>query len=176
VTYNANSSTSGTVPPVQHFVGGTSATLATNVGTLAKTGYTFNGWNTNAAGTGTHYNAGAAWASIPAGNHTLYAEWTPDYIIITYWANITYNGNGNTGGTVPAVQHFAAGGNATLAANSGTLARTGYTFNGWNSNAAGTGTHYAASGTWASIPAGNHTLYAEWTPDYIVITYWANVT
>ena len=59
-------------------------------GRLVKTGYTFNGWNTAAGGTGTSYAAGATF-TISA-DTTLYAQWTPT----TY--TVTYSGNGNTGG------------------------------------------------------------------------------
>ena len=53
---------------------GTSVTLATNTGSLAKTGFTFNGWNTNQAGTGDHYDAGGSY-SLGTSAVTLYAEW-----------------------------------------------------------------------------------------------------
>ncbi len=36
--------------------------------------YTFGGWNTNSAGTGTNYNAGASYT--PSSSSTLYAKWT----------------------------------------------------------------------------------------------------
>ncbi len=58
VTYNANG---GSVSP--------SSTTATR--TLK---FTFNGWNTNSAGTGTSYSAGGSYTSNAA--VTLYAKWT----------------------------------------------------------------------------------------------------
>src|SRR5690606_2815399 len=45
-----------------------------DAGTLVRTGYTFGGWNTEASGTGTNYNAGANY-TMPAANTTLYAKW-----------------------------------------------------------------------------------------------------
>jgi hypothetical protein len=70
--------------------------LASNSGALAKTGYTFAGWNTATDGSGTSYAAGASYTANAA--MTLYAAWTalPTYAV-------TYNANGATG-TVPASQ------------------------------------------------------------------------
>ncbi|MDZ7699901.1 MAG: InlB B-repeat-containing protein [Deltaproteobacteria bacterium] len=42
--------------------------------TLVKTGYTFNGWNTAAHGSGTQYAAGAKF-NMPSANVILYAKW-----------------------------------------------------------------------------------------------------
>ncbi|MFM8531566.1 MAG: LamG-like jellyroll fold domain-containing protein [Ilumatobacteraceae bacterium] len=81
---------------------------------------------------------------------------------VTY--TITYNANGATSGSVPAGGTFTSGGAATaVAANSGALARTEYTFAGWNTAADGTGTAYAAGSSTYSTNA-NVTLYAAWTP------------
>jgi formylglycine-generating enzyme required for sulfatase activity len=44
--------------------------------------------------------------------------------------------------------------------NSGTLARTGYSWTGWNTVADGSGTHYDEDGTFEIT--SNTTLYAEW--------------
>lgn len=61
-----------------------------NVGTLpaapTKSGYTFNGWNTSADGSGTAFTASTAVAS----NYTVYAQWT----------KIIPNGGGGGGGTL----------------------------------------------------------------------------
>ena len=84
---------------------------------------------------------------------------------------ITYSGNNSTGGAAPASGSWITGATATtVASNSGTLVRTGYTFAGWNSAALGTGTDYVAgTGTYSS--AADITLYAKWTAGAITITY-----
>jgi hypothetical protein len=64
VSYNANGATSGTAPASQSKTHGVALTLATNSGNLAKTGYTFAGWNTAANGSGTDYAAGATYSIV----------------------------------------------------------------------------------------------------------------
>ena len=159
VTYNGNNNTGGTAPTdgSSPYITGTTVTVLSNSGTLTRTGYSFGGWNTAADGSGTNYTAGSGTFSISA-NTTLYAKWTAS---TTY--SVTYDGNGSTGGTVPADSSspYNSGSTVTVLGNSGTLTRTGYTFNGWNSAANGTGTAYAAAATFA-INA-NTTLYAQWT-------------
>jgi uncharacterized repeat protein (TIGR02543 family) len=73
---------------------------------------------------------------------------------------ISYNGNGNTAGAVPASQTKTENINLTLATQ-GTLAKTGYTFAGWNTNALGTGTNYAAGASYTANASA--TMYAKWT-------------
>ena len=70
---------------------------------------------------------------------------------------ITYNGNGNTGGST-AETSFTFGNTASVRANGFT--RTGYTFTGWNTKANGSGTAYAAGASYKA--AANLTLYAQW--------------
>ena len=82
---------------------------------------------------------------------------------VTY--QVTYDGNGNTGGTVPGAQIKIHDTNLTLAANTGRLVKTGYTFSGiWNTNAAGTGVNYS-SGISQYTANEAITLYAKWTPE-----------
>lgn len=71
VTYNANGSDAYSVPAKQTKWYGESLTLSSTVPIRA--GYTFLGWNTNAKGSGTHYNAGASYTANAA--LTLYAMW-----------------------------------------------------------------------------------------------------
>ncbi len=151
VTFEGNGNTGGTDPADQTKTHGVDLTLS-DQGTLVKTGYTFSGWNTSADGSGTSYSAGATY-SVESGA-TLYAQWTAD----TY--TVTYEGNGSTGGTDPADQTKTYGVDLTLS-DQGTLDRTGYTFSGWNTAADGSGTSYAAGGTY-SVESGA-TLYAQWT-------------
>jgi uncharacterized repeat protein (TIGR02543 family) len=81
----------------------------------------------------------------------------PDY-------TIEYNGNGNTGGSLPAPQYmdpYVSGTTSiTLRTNSGTLTKTGFTFSGWNTAANGSGTNYAVSATYNG--GASLTLYAKW--------------
>jgi uncharacterized repeat protein (TIGR02543 family) len=159
VSYNANTATSGSAPSNSTVsVGGGTLTLASNTGNLAKTNYTFAGWNTAANGSGTNYAVGAT-TFIPSGDTTLYAQWN---------STITYNGNGQTtnSSTVPGATTAIGGTNTTLA-NAGTMARTNFTFAGWNTQADGLGTNYA-SGLTTYTSTGNTTLYARWTA---TITY-----
>jgi uncharacterized repeat protein (TIGR02543 family) len=132
---------------------------------LALTGYTFAGWcstdnATDPTGcTGTSYSAADTF-TMPASNVTLYAQWTAD----TY--TVTYSGNGSTGGTAPVdpSSPYDAGATVTVLGNTGSLVKTGYTFDDWNTAAAGTGTSYAASGSVTfSMPAADVVLYAIWT-------------
>jgi uncharacterized repeat protein (TIGR02543 family) len=162
------------VPALQHFAHGSVALISANSGGLVREGYVFTGWNTSADGSGTHLGEGGAWAGVPAGNHTLYAQWTADYSVSSYWANVSYSANGANSGNAPSVQHFVRGSNATLAGNSGALAKEGYNFAGWNTSAAGSGTSFPSGGVWQYIQAGNVTLYAKWTPKTYVLSFDAN--
>ncbi len=83
---------------------------------------------------------------------------TANFAINTY--TVTYNGNGNTAGTAPALQSGNYNTSVTLA-GAGTLVRTGYSFNGWNALANGTGIAYAAGASF-TLPASSTTLYAQW--------------
>jgi len=74
VSYDGNTSTGGAVPVnPSPYTAGATVTVA-NVGSLAKTGSTFAGWNTAANGSGTAY-APAATFTMPGNPVTLYAQW-----------------------------------------------------------------------------------------------------
>ena len=84
---------------------------------------------------------------------------------ITYNANETQHQLGVTSGSVPSTTSYASGTVVTVAANSGNLARQGFTFAGWNTLANGSGTNYTAGSGSLTLNA-NTTLYAKWTiPD-----------
>ncbi len=74
---------------------------------------------------------------------------------------LSYSGNGNTSGTVPPASESYAAGSTTTAATAGTLAKTGYSFAGWNTVADGSGTQYASGST--ITMNGDMALYAQWT-------------
>jgi autotransporter-associated beta strand protein len=84
---------------------------------------------------------------------------------------ITYDGNGNTGGTAPDAQVKTENQAITLASNSGNLVKDSLTFSGWNTAADGTGTNYAAGASYTGN--ADVTLYARWATPTDVL-YWDN--
>lgn len=128
-----------------------------------KEGYTFKGWYKDNG-----YAAPWNFATDKVtGATTLYAKWE-----IKKFA-VTYNGNGNTGGTVPAAETWTYGTTALTVAQPGDLAKTGYNFNGWNTADNGTGTDYAADDSLGTLSA-DITLYAKWEPKQFTVTYHEN--
>ena len=155
VTYNGNGADSGFTKDEASHASGSDVTVASN--SFSREGYTFTGWNTEVDGSGTDYAAGGTISGI-SGNMTLYAQWSSG----TKYS-VTYNGNDATDGSAPidASSPYASGANVTVLGNTGSLEKTNYTFDGWNTANDGSGTSYAADGTLSSI-AANVTLYAKW--------------
>lgn len=76
---------------------------------------------------------------------------------------LAYNGNGSTGGTLPASStQYEPGVSITVPDNTGFLYRVGYTFIGWNTEADGYGTYYYPGDT-LIIGIIDITLYAIWS-------------
>lgn len=153
LSFNGNGSNSGSTAS-QTKTWNTTISLPANG--FQKTGYTFAGWNTNSAGTGTAYQPGDSY-TITA-NVTLYAKWSQ----ITY--PVTYNGNGADGGSTEA-QTKVWGTPLTLQTNGFT--RTNYTFLYWNTASDGSGTSYAAGASYTANAAV--TLYAIWKKNNIPV-------
>lgn len=151
VTYNANSGT-GSVPTDSSgpYVTGSSVTVQANTGSLVRTNYHFSGWNTLSNGTGTDRAAsGTATFTITA-NTTLFAKWSQ--------YRLTYNSNSATGGLPPT---SLTGGGAINLGGARSLARTGFYFDGWNTQADGNGQSYSSTGSFTLTQ--NTTLYAKWS-------------
>ena len=83
--------------------------------------------------------------------------------------NITYNGNGSTGGTPPATQTADSGTNVVISGQ-GSLVKTGNTFSGWSTNTSGTGTNYT-EGQNIAMPSAGLNLYAKWNPYQSTINF-----
>ena len=82
---------------------------------------------------------------------------------------VSYDGNGQTGGSVPADgSDYREGETAVVAGNTGNLVKSGYKFCGWNSEADCTGTCYT-SGDILTMPAHDVTLYANWVENLIIL-------
>jgi uncharacterized repeat protein (TIGR02543 family) len=176
VTYDGNDASGGAPPasPTSYSTGAT-VTVLGNLANLARTGYTFSGWNTAANGSGTTYAAGNTF--LIDSNVTLYAVWTANAASSTSYT-VTYNGNGAASGAPPAgPTSYATGATVTVLGNTGNFAHSGYTFSGWNTAANGTGVAYAAGST---LKIGsNLTLYAVWAaniapPTSYTVTYSGN--
>ena len=162
VVYDGNGSTGGTAPSAQTGPVGSNFTTTGNTGTLVRSGYTFGGWNTMADGTGTAYAVGSA-IQMPNGGMTLYAQWVPSQVTLTYDAN--------GGISAPASSLNNAGATITLSATQPT--RSGFTFGGWNTASNGSGTNYSSSASYV-MPGTNTTLYAKWTAATASIAYNGN--
>ena len=153
ITFDKNDAAATGTMAAQTINSGDSSSLTANA--FSKPGYSFAGWMTSATGTTVAY-ADQAIFTMGTTNVTLYAKWTA---IPTY--SLTYDGNTNTGGTAPATVTGIVTGTTVTAAAAGTLAKTNYTFAGWNTAANGSAAAYAAG---ASITiTANITLHAQWT-------------
>ena len=85
---------------------------------------------------------------------------------------VTYNGNGNTGGTVPTdPEGYSSGTSVTVIGNTGSLVKTGYTFAGWTLNNAGTGTVYGPDYTTTISITENINFYAKWAYKTSALTF-----
>lgn len=75
---------------------------------------------------------------------------------------VTYNGNSNTGDSVPVdVNMYATDDTVTVLDNTGDLVKIGYIFGGWNTRPDGSGTSYSPDDTF-TMDTYDVTLYAEW--------------
>ncbi len=121
----------------------------------------------NYGGTGGSWRGEVSRVLDPA----LSGDVTLIFVGTTY--TVTYDGNGATGGTVGGDHWgpYLAGYIVTVCDNHRTdltcdfpnddrLTRDGYTFDGWNTAADGSGTSYAPTDTFAIT--GNTVLYAQW--------------
>lgn len=94
---------------------------------------------------------------------TIYVVWTG----ATY--NITYNGNGSIGGSVPTDNtEYITGDTATVLGNTGNLVRTNYVFTGWNAESDLSGIDYGA-GAEVTFSGSDITLYAKWIPTSSIV-------
>ncbi len=141
-----------------------------------RTGYTFNGWATNANGNGGDVAASNETTSGPfadvwgTSNEQIYATWVEN-------VTVSFDGNQGSGSTTPtgvpsAVENSIYSYYRTVTPPT----RPGYTFNGfYTASSGGTQTHYASgSGKTTPNSAGktlDHTLYAQWTPLEYTITF-----
>ncbi len=159
LTYDANGATSGSVPTQQ--IGTGNVTVAGNTSALIKTGATFGGWYTNAAGTGgTLYSPSSIYNLTT--NTTLYAKWN----VVSY--TLTFNANGGSG----SLSNITGSGDKSLPNYTPGITVPGSganVFGGWNTKADGTGITYSVGETYTL--AADATLYAKWNSANFTLTY-----
>ena len=158
LTYNGNGSTSGTPPSdgSSPYLYNSTVTVLGNdgVGALQRTNYGFTGWNTRANGVG-----GTAYAASGSATFTL----ETNTVLFAQWAQytLTYNSNSATGGLPPTT--VTSGGVVTLG-GAGSLTRTGFSFDGWQTAPNG-GSAFTATGSYTLETTT--TLYAKWSENRI---------
>ena len=117
-----------------------------------RTGYTFAGWDP------------ALPSVMPAAGITVRAQWTAN----AYHIALDANGGSGTAVSVPAAYDQTQ----TLPDNP--FARAGYAFDGWNTEADGTGTAYADQAEVKNLTDekdGTVTLYAQWKINRVKVTF-----
>ncbi|MFT8639044.1 BspA family leucine-rich repeat surface protein [Bifidobacterium sp.] len=157
------SAATGTLPSTQLKIHNTNLTLGTNNSTV--TGYTKNGWKTNADNTGTAYANGASYTTNAA--LSLYEGWTANTNLVTL-----NNQSATTAGSASFTATYDSAAPALTAPT-----RTGHAFGGYYTATDGggvqvltdamayptTATDYVTSGKWSRATTGGVTLYAKWT-------------
>lgn len=116
-----------------------------------------------------YYNAGATYPyAIGTGSSTTVRCWVKEDAFPYATYAVSFNANGGSG--APSSQTKTYGTTLTLSTTEPT--RTGYTFKSWNTKADGTGTTYAAGGSYTGNAA--LTLYAIWTANTYSVKFNAN--
>jgi len=163
ITYNGNTHTGGSAPvdSSSPYNFNSTATVKANTGSLVKTGYSFNGWNTSADGTGTPYAAtGSVTFTVSSSNVVLYAQW----LIASFTATFDLSG-GNISGSVTNPTASVVYQVDALGSKPANPTRTGYSFGGWNLTGSG-----SALSSYA-MPGANTSFVALWTVQSFTATF-----
>jgi len=147
ISYEGNGGTGGQAPG--SYTTGDLATVIADGSGFLRSGYTFGAW------TSTRDDASTVVATYSgSSNILLHALWN----VIGVEYTVTYSGNGNTTGAAP--DSITATSSINLASNDGLLAKSGYTFGGWNTKADGSGQGYAETAIYPLV--ADSTVYANW--------------
>jgi uncharacterized repeat protein (TIGR02543 family) len=158
VTFKRNNGTEA-IWAVKTAVTGTAVSTGEFPADPALTGYNFGGWNTQADGSGTGFDA----STVVNGAITVYAQWT------AYSYTVNFDKNGGDMEAIPLTKTVAS-----PAIHIDTLpappTRTGYNLGGWNTAPDGSGTAFDASTT----VNGGITVYAQWTSYSYTVNFHKN--
>ena len=158
ITYNLGGGTNHGDNPTTYTV--ESAAIA--LGAATRTGYQFGGWYASADCSG---DAVTTIASGSTGDVELWAKWTANRYAIAFYRN------GATDGTMYNELFYY---DETKALTACAYTRTGYHFNGWNTQADGLGTAYTDGQEVENITAEHNatmTLYAQWTANTYTVHF-----
>lgn len=139
--------------------------LFLQAGKPTRTGYTFRCWNTKQNGTGTNYSPSQEYTANSG--VTLYAQWNPISVTLSYNAN----GGSNAPGSQTKVY------DTSLKLQTGVPTRGGYTFRGWATTQAraNAGTvDYLAGSMYSANSTSNIVLWAVWSANPYTVSYDAN--
>ena len=183
ITFAGNGNTGGSMSDVNGICPGGSETLPANA--FTKTGYTFANWQTDVAVTA-NSSAVSAGGTVPAGatlssigsNITLTAQWTANTITLNLKKNNS-DASGSSDGSAT-INYDATATTSITAAT-----RTGYTVEGYYTDAActaankvltdagavvsGTVSGYTTSGKWTRATTTD--LYTKWTAKTCTVTF-----
>ena len=157
---------------------GSNGTLTAYSGT-APANWTFYGWSTSSTGVTRNYVNSASITNAPVSTTSSYIKL---YAVFSRNLIITYNGNGNTGGSTAnstKVIYYnpnnSSTSNQAITLSSNGYTKTGYSFTGWNTASNGSGTNYSAGASYNPGLAYNassytKTLYANWSSNTLSYT------
>jgi hypothetical protein len=152
VTFSENANASDSVTAFETGTSPQSLTLIQDLSpSFSDAGYTFEGWNTSADGSGASYPNGSTYPF--KADIGLFAQWTLA-IVDTF----SFNANGGNG-SVASIS-AAPGSTLTVPGQTG-LIRAGFVLNNWNTSAKGSGTKYLV-GAHVTVTA-SILLYAQWS-------------
>lgn len=160
ITLNPNPGSGGTGAFWYYYGAGTfysneaCTSTITSISKPSRNGYSFDNYSiNNKAYIDSNGTIKSAIATEINNNATLYASWKANNYTVTYNAN---DGSGRT-----AISTHTYDVAKPLTANG--FSRTGYTFNGWNTAANGSGTSYTNQQNVKNLAtSGNVNLYAQW--------------
>lgn len=157
VTYYNNSTSASTSTKQRYYNNGNIVNPSFALTEASVTSWSPRGWSTTNTGNASiTYNNGATFTRDS--NITLYS-------LYSRTVTVSYNGNGQTGGSTAASTGTAyrnasgTGINASITLRSSGFSKTNYTFYRWRTGAS-SGTIYSAGGTYSST--SDITLYAYW--------------
>ena len=144
LSYDGNGGTGAVPAPSTHTQPDTVA-LPSTPGDLVRTGFTFIGWNTDRSAN-TKLDT-----VVVSGPTTVYAIWM---------TTLSYDGNGNSGGSTPAGASYPSSALVTVSGNTGVLTKADYLFSGWDKVVGDTVTPVYEGQTFSIT--GNTVLRARW--------------